>query len=93
VIYQWDLGKAKANLNKHDVSFDEAITVFLDPFALTFDDPDHSSDEQRFVTIGTSSTGRIIFLAHADSGDDNVRIISARSATSTEAYAYQESRN
>jgi uncharacterized protein len=70
VIYEWDQAKAKTNLNKHNVSFDEAIAVFLDQFALTFDDPDHSSDEHRFITIGTSSTGRIIFVAHADSGED-----------------------
>ena len=52
--------------------------MFTDPFALTFDDPDHSLDEKRFITIGTSSTQRILFLAHADRGEDHVRIIHAR---------------
>lgn len=66
--------------------------MFTDPFALTFDDPDHSMDEQRFITIGTSSKQRIVFLSHADRGEDHVRIISARAATRTEAHAYQASR-
>ena len=59
---------------------------------LGFDDPDHSLEERRYVTIGTSSKQRIVFLAHADRGEDHVRIISARPATATEAHAYQESR-
>jgi hypothetical protein len=74
------------------VSFDEATSVFTDPFALTFDDPEHSVDEPRYITIGTSSKQRIVFLSHADRGEDHVRIISARSATAAEAHAYQESR-
>jgi uncharacterized DUF497 family protein len=92
VIYEWDPKKADENLKKHKVSFNEATSVFTDPFALTFDDPDHSLDERRYVTIGTSSQQRILFLAHADRGEDRVRIISARPATATEAHAYQESR-
>ena len=92
MIYEWDPKKAAANLTKHKVSFEEATTVFTDPFALTFDDPDHSMDEQRFITIGTSSKQRIVFLSHADRGEDHVRIIHARPATATEAHAYQESR-
>lgn len=92
MIYEWDPKKAEANLKKHTVSFEEAKTVFTDPLALTFDNPGHSQDEHRFITIGTSDKQRILFLAHADRGEDHVRIISARSATSTEAYDYQESR-
>ena len=92
MIYEWDPKKAAANLTKHKVSFDEATGVFTDPFALTFDDPDHSLDEKRFITIGTSSKQRILFLAHADRGEDHVRIIHARPATKTEAHAYQEAR-
>ena len=92
MIYEWDPKKAAANLTKHKVSFDEATGVFTDPFALTFDDPDHSLDEKRFITIGTSSKQRILFLAHADRGEDHVRIVHARPATKTEAHAYQESR-
>jgi hypothetical protein len=91
VIYEWDPEKAAANLARHKVSFDEAATVFTDPFALTFDDPDHSLTEKRFITIGTSSKGRVLFLAHVDRGDDRIRIISARRTTKSEAHAYQES--
>ena len=92
MIYEWDPKKADENLKRHKISFDEATSVFTDPFALTFDDPEHSLGEQRYITIGTSSTQRILFLSHADRGEDHVRIISARSATPTEAHAYQESR-
>jgi uncharacterized protein len=92
VIYEWDPEKARDNLKKHDVSFEEATTVFTDPFALSFDDPDHSNDEKRFITIGMSDKSRIIFLAHADGAEDQIRIISARKATKTEAHDYQESR-
>jgi uncharacterized DUF497 family protein len=90
VIYEWDPGKAAANLKKHKVSFREASTVFTDPSALTFDDPNHSLTEKRFITIGTSSKGRILLLAHADRGDDRIRIISGRRTTKSEAHAYQE---
>jgi uncharacterized DUF497 family protein len=92
VIYEWDPKKADENLNRHRISFDEATSVFADPFALTFDDPDHSMDERRYITIGTSSKQRIVFVSHADRGEDHVRIISARPTTATEAHAYQESR-
>jgi uncharacterized protein len=92
VIYEWDPKKAAANRKKHKVSFVESTTVFTDPSALTFDDPDHSLTEKRFITIGTSNRGRILFLAHADRGDDRIRIISARRTTKSEAHAYQETR-
>ena len=92
MIYEWDPKKADENLKQHKISFDEATSVFTDPFALTFNDPEHSVNEPRYITIGTSRTHRILFLSHADRGEDHVRIISARSATPTEAHAYQESR-
>lgn len=92
MTYEWDPKKATSNLRKHGVSFREAVTAFSDPLAMTFDDPDHSSDERRFVTIGTSNKNRVVFLAHADRDDDRVRIISARVATKTERHAYQEAR-
>ncbi len=66
--------------------------MFTDPFALTFDDPDHSVDENRFITIGTSAKNRVVFLAHVDRGEDRIRIISARVATRSESHAYEESR-
>lgn len=90
MIYEWDPGKAADNERKHGVSFDEAKTVFLDPFAETFNDPDHSVDERRFMTIGWSTRPRLLFVAHVDRGADRVRIISARVATRGENNAYQE---
>ena len=90
MIYEWDTKKAAANELKHGVSFDEARTVFLDPLAETFDDPDHSDDEDRLMTIGMSVQQRLLFVAHADRGEDRVRIISARVATRGEIHAYQE---
>ncbi len=90
MIYEWDPVKAADNERKHGVSFDEAKTVFLDPFAETFDDPDHSADEHRFMTIGASAQRGLLFVAHADSGEDRVRIINARQATRGETYAHQE---
>ena len=56
--FEWDPKKAKSNLKKHRVSFEEAVTVFYDPLAATFDDPDHSGHEWRFITIGFSSRNR-----------------------------------
>lgn len=87
--YEWDPKKAGRNLRKHNVSFAEATTVFLDPLAVTFDDPDHSVAEKRFITIGHSSADRLLFVAHADRGD-RIRIISARKATRKETHAYEE---
>ena len=90
MIYEWDPQKAARNLRKHGVSFDETITVFLDPLALTFDDPDHSVDERRFITIGLSTKQRLLFVAHADRGEERIRIISARRATRGEKHAYKD---
>ena len=90
MIYEWDGEKAALNERKHAVPFDEAKTVFLDPLAETFDDPAHSHSEHRFITLGRSSNQRLLFVAHADSGEDRVRIISARVATRGETYAYEE---
>jgi uncharacterized DUF497 family protein len=64
VIYEWDSKKAKANLRKHGVSFEEAATVFLDPLAVTYPDPDHAGEEVREITIGHSARGRVVFLSH-----------------------------
>jgi hypothetical protein len=77
VIFEWDSEKAGANLEKHGVSFEEAATVFDDPLADTYDDPDHSEGEQRFLTFGFSRERRGLVVAHCDRGD-RVRIISAR---------------
>ena len=92
MIFEWDPAKAERNRRKHGVAFDEASTVFRDPFAITFDDPDHSHDEWRFITIGMSARQRVLFVAHVDRRVDRVRLISARRAVPNEAHAYQESR-
>jgi uncharacterized DUF497 family protein len=90
--FEWDEKKAVANLAKHGVSFEEAVTVFGDPLSDTFDDPDHSADEQRFLIIGASDRGRMLIVAHTDDGAV-VRIVSAREPTSGERKSYEESRN
>ena len=81
--FEWDREKAAQNLAKHEVSFDEAVTAFHDPLAATFDDPDHSTGEKRLVTIGYSSQGRLIVIAHTERRE-SIRIINARLATSQE---------
>lgn len=81
--FEWDPKKAKQNLKKHEVSFDEAVTVFFDPLSATFDDPDHSIQEQRYVTVGFSSKNRLLVVAHTEEGQ-SIRIISARPATAHE---------
>ena len=81
--FEWDRAKAATNLKKHRVSFDEAVTVFYDPLAATFDDPDHSVGEHRLITVGLSSRGRLLVVAHVEHGE-SIRIISARSTTARE---------
>jgi uncharacterized DUF497 family protein len=88
--FEWDAIKARSNLRKHGVSFEEASTVFYDTLAATGADPDHSADEDRFVTFGMSSQGRLLVVAHTDR-DDAIRIISARAATPPERRIYEES--
>jgi uncharacterized DUF497 family protein len=85
--FEWDPGKAVRNESKHGVSFPEAATMFGDPLAMTYDDPDHSDEEDRCVTFGHSSDGRLLVVAHTDR-DDRTRIISARLATSREGEIY-----
>ena len=88
--FEWDAQKAAENLKKHGVAFDEALTVFADLLANIFDDPDHSVDERRFITIGLSTKQRLLFVAHADRGGERIRIISARRATRGEKHAYKD---
>ena len=80
---EWDGSKAAANVQKHRVSFDEAVTIFYDPLAATFPDPDHSDDESRFVTVGYSARGRLLVVCHVERGPAT-RLISARRATARE---------
>ena len=87
--FEWDDAKADANLDKHGVSFAEAATVFGDPLAITFFDPDHSDQEDRFLTIGMSVGNRVLILSHTDR-EDRVRIISVREATRSERKGYED---
>ncbi len=87
--FEWDRNKASTNLRKHRVSFEEAATVFEDELSLTGDDPDHSVGEERQVTFGVSSSGRLLVVAHTQRGD-RLRIISARPATRQERLLYEE---
>jgi len=88
VQFEWDAAKAARNLTKHGVSFDEASTVFGDPLAGTILDPRHSDEEPRFVTVGLSTSRRLITVAHAER-EDRIRIISARRATRRERREYE----
>ena len=87
--FEWDPGKAARNLIKHGVAFAEAATVFGDPLAFTFADPDHSHDEDRFLTFGHSTAGRLLIVSHTDR-DDRTRIISARPAGRKERRIYEQ---
>jgi uncharacterized DUF497 family protein len=89
VEFEWDPDKAARNLRKHRVSFEEATTVFGDPLALTYHDPDHSVSEQRFITVGASNDRRVLMVAHTDRGN-RLRIIAARRATRSERKHYEE---
>ena len=87
--FEWDERKAKSNLAKHGVSFEEAKTVFFDERAKLIDDPDHSEDEERFVLLGMSSALRILLVCHCYRSKGNViRIISARKAVFKESKTY-----
>ena len=87
--FEWDPEKARANLAKHGVSFEEAMRAFLDPLSVTILDPDHTEGEDRFVLIGQSATGRLLVVVHTDRGDA-VRLISARRATRRERRTYEQ---
>jgi hypothetical protein len=88
VTYEWDPRKAKSNLRRHGISFEEAGSVFLDPLAITFPDPDHSDEEDREITIGLSKKHRVVFVSHCPRGD-RTRIISVRRATRKERKHYE----
>ena len=92
MVYEWNAAKARANLKRHGVSFEEASSVFLDPLAMTFFDPDHSAEEAREITIGYSVRHRVLFVAHCPRAD-RTRIISARTTTRRERIQYEEGRS
>jgi len=87
--FDWDRKKAARNLENHKVSFEEATTVFGDPLAITFPDPDHAAGEERWLTFGISSPGRLLVVSHTERRL-KVRLISARSATRRERKIYEE---
>ena len=87
--FVWDFRKAAVNRRKHGVSFEEASTALRDPLALTGADPEHSRGEHRWITFGLSDFGRLLVVAHTDSGDA-IRNISARPATNSERRMYEE---
>jgi uncharacterized DUF497 family protein len=89
ISFEWDEEKARANLRKHRVSFDEATSVFADPFSATILDPDHSLAEERYVDVGSSDRGRVLVVVYTERGS-NIRIISCREATSRERKLYEE---
>jgi uncharacterized DUF497 family protein len=85
--FEWDAEKARGNLTKHRVSFEEAATAFSDPLSLTTFDPDHSDDEDRFLLLGATHTWRLVVVSHVHR-DQNIRIISARIASRRERRTY-----
>jgi uncharacterized DUF497 family protein len=87
--FEWDADKAAANAQKHDVTFEEAVTVFADPLARVFDDPDHSETEARELLIGWSNRNRVLIVSFTER-EATIRIISARPATKRERHDYEE---
>jgi hypothetical protein len=87
--FEWDPKKATANVKKHGVTFQEAATIFGDPLAITFDDPDHSVSENRYITFGLSLQKRLIVVSHTERGD-RTRIINARLMDRKERRIYEE---
>ena len=89
IDFEWDPNKASRNFANHGVPFEEAATVFRDPLSATASDPDHSVDEERFITVGLSAQGRLLMIAHTEQGH-SIRIISARELTPRERRQYEE---
>ncbi len=92
INFEWDARKARVNKRKHRVSFDEASTVFADPLSVTISDPLHwTPGEERFVTVGLSSSGQLLVVVHLE-WENRLKIISARHATAQERRNYEEER-
>jgi uncharacterized DUF497 family protein len=89
LVFEWDANKAKQNVKKHRVSFEEASRVFADPLSRTIFDPLHSDDEDRFIILGQSQKQRLLVVVFTDRGE-RIRIISARVATRRERNDYEE---
>ncbi len=90
IDFQWDPAKARANLAKHGVSFEEAKSVFFDEYARQFFDEGHSSEEERFIMLGVSHRSRVLVVCHCERQRGKaIRIISARKATASERQHYE----
>ena len=89
IKFEWDTAKARQNLQKHRVDFTEASTVFADTLSITIPDPDHSEDEERWVTMGVSNRQRLLVVVHTEE-DETIRILSARTADRLERRKYEE---
>ncbi len=89
LIFEWDEVKAKANLKKHKVSFEEGKSIFNDAFLFTFPDDKHSENEERYVDVGLSANGRILVLTHTER-QGKIRIVNCRKATPRERSFYEE---
>lgn len=87
--FEWNENKAKQNLSKHGVSFEEAKTIFDDPLYVDFYDPDHSENEERYLIVGQSNQRRILILSYTERGN-KIRLISAREVTPQERTAYEQ---
>lgn len=88
--FEWDPKKERANVRKHGVTFDEALTVFFDPLAAIHDDPDHSTGEYREIIIGQSAGSRLLLVSFTERSEDVVRIVNARPAEPDERRDYEE---
>jgi uncharacterized DUF497 family protein len=89
LLFEWDARKARANLAKHSITFEEAFTVFGDINSITITDPVHSVSEERYVILGQSYKGKLMVVVHTERGE-NIRIISARAANRKERKTYEE---
>jgi len=94
LVFEWDAKKAKANLDQHEVSFEETKTLFNDPLLITFPDEEHSEAEERFISIGRSASNRVLLAVHTEREATEdlliIRIISCRKAIASERRVYEE---
>lgn len=94
LVFEWDSSKARANLKKHKISFEEATTIFNDSFLVTYLDEEHSGVENRFISIGLSFKSRVLLVVHTEREEQTdilvIRIISCRKATPLERSVYEE---
>ena len=89
LTFEWDSRKARLNLTKHGIGFEESTTIFGDPCSLTIPDPEHSFAEERYITMGRAFNAKLLIVVHTDRSN-NIRIISARRASRRERKSYEE---